>query len=115
MVARMRPDALHRRAILGAALSVAAIPPLQSHAAEAAEYVGTSFADESWAVHSGPFTQAFFKDGFKSTDTGFQYKFIQPGDGDKPAKMQVSRIGYGGSRSSLLVGMVGAGICHPRA
>jgi len=43
--------------------------------------------DGTWAEHTGPFDDDFFA-GFKSTPTGFKYKFVQEGEGDKPRELQ---------------------------
>uniref|UniRef100_A0A7S2JUG0 peptidylprolyl isomerase n=1 Tax=Haptolina brevifila TaxID=156173 RepID=A0A7S2JUG0_9EUKA len=51
--------------------------------------------DSTWAKHEGPFTEEFFKD-FKTTDTGFAYKFLQQGEGDKPIKGQAVLVHYTG-------------------
>lgn len=51
--------------------------------------------DGSWTDHDGPFDDAFFKD-FKSTETGFVYKFIREGDGDKPVQGQSVLMHYTG-------------------
>lgn len=76
---------LRRRALLGAAASALVLSPRPSSA-----------ADGSWAQHSGPFTPDFFADGFQSTDSGFQYKFVLSGEGDKPASMQQVFVHYTG-------------------
>jgi hypothetical protein len=76
---------LHRRALLGAAASALVLSPRPTLA-----------ADGSWTQHSGPFTAEFFQDGFKSTDSGFLYKFVQPGEGEKPVNMQQVFVHYKG-------------------
>ena len=43
--------------------------------------------DGTWAEHTGPFDDDFFA-GFKSTPTGFKYKFVQEGEGEKPRELQ---------------------------
>jgi len=76
---------LPRRAVLGTAASTLAVAPL------------ASFADDgAWAVHTGPFTDAFFQDGFKTSATGFLYKFVEPGTGEKPVNMQQVFVHYTG-------------------
>ena len=51
--------------------------------------------DGSWTDHDGPFDDAFFKD-FKTTETGFVYKFVADGDGDKPVQGQSVLMHYTG-------------------
>lgn len=77
-------NVLSRRAVIGAAASALAVSPLASVA-----------ADGSWTYHEGGFTGEFW-DGFKSTDSGFMYKFVEPGEGDKPVNMQQVFVHYTG-------------------
>ena len=51
--------------------------------------------DGTWAEHTGAFDDDFFK-GFKSSDTGFKYKFVTPGEGEKPREMQNVYMHYTG-------------------
>lgn len=51
--------------------------------------------DGTWAEHTGAFDDDFFK-GFKSTDTGFKYKFVSPGEGEKPKEQQNVYVHYTG-------------------
>lgn len=51
--------------------------------------------DGTWAEHTGAFDDDFFK-GFKSTDTGFKYKFVEPGEGEKPKELQNVYMHYTG-------------------
>ena len=51
--------------------------------------------DGSWTDHQGPFDDEFFS-GFKKTDNGFAYKFVQEGTGEKPVKGQAVLMRYTG-------------------
>merc|ERR1712129_625082 len=51
--------------------------------------------DGTWAEHTGAFDDDFFK-GFKATDTGFKYKFVTPGEGEKPRERRNVYMHYTG-------------------
>lgn len=92
--------AIGRRAalLLGATAPLALRPA--AHASEMAidiqgDWLPYANQDTSWADHKGPFTADFFKD-FKTADTGFAYKFLQEGSGDKPVPFQKVFVHYTG-------------------
>ena len=51
--------------------------------------------DSAWSAHSGPFADEFFSD-FSKTDTGFKYKILSPGEGEKPVAGQNVFVHYTG-------------------
>eukprot|EP00964_Phaeocystis_antarctica_P073759 scaffold45292_cov48-Phaeocystis_antarctica.AAC.1 len=87
------PFACSRRAFASSALalSAAAARPFAS----VASIKPGDGGDGTWAEHTGAFDDDFFK-GFKSTDTGFKYKFITPGEGEKPREQQNVYMHYTG-------------------
>ena len=50
--------------------------------------------DGAWAKHTGPFSDAFFKDF--ELKNGFAFKFVQQGEGEKPANLQKVFVHYTG-------------------
>jgi FKBP-type peptidyl-prolyl cis-trans isomerase len=48
-----------------------------------------------WADHEGAFDDEFFKD-FKTTDSGFKFKIVQQGEGEKAQPFQKVFVHYSG-------------------
>ena len=80
-----------RRTFAATLAAAVAAQPLASFASIKAGDAG----DGTWAEHQGAFTDDFFKD-FKSTSTGFKYKFVEMGEGDKPKELQNVYMHYTG-------------------
>ena len=79
-----------RQAIAAGGWAVAAVGPLSAAPGAALA------AEGDWAKHEGPYDDAFFAD-FKSTKTGFLYKFVNEGTGAKPEDSQKVFVNYAGA------------------
>lgn len=85
------PACVSRRAVAASLAAAAVLRPLPS----LADIQAGDGGDGTWAEHTGAFDEKFFKD-FKTTDSGFRYKLLNQGAGEKPQDFQKVYVHYTG-------------------
>lgn len=85
------PSYSSRRAVAASLAAAAVLRPLPS----LADIQAGDGGDGTWAEHTGAFDESFFKD-FKTSDSGFRFKLLNDGAGDKPQDFQKVYVHYTG-------------------